>query len=74
MIRISSAFDFNAVACNHGPHTEMFDRGGAGGEAAAVNRLFTMPRDWAGDAQAQEHKSCPVPGPGCRFSVRLSGL
>jgi hypothetical protein len=74
MIRISPAFDFNAVACNHGPQTEMFDRGGAGREAAAVNRLFTMPREWVGDAQAKELKSCPVPGAGCRFSVRLSGL
>jgi hypothetical protein len=52
----------------------MFDRSGAGREAAAVNRLFTMPREWVGDAQAKELKSCPVPGAGCRFSVRLSGL
>jgi hypothetical protein len=74
MIRISPAFDFNAVACNHGPHTEMFDRGGAGREGAAVNRLFTMPLEWVGDAQSKELKSCPALGLGRRLSVRLSGL
>jgi hypothetical protein len=74
MIRISPAFDFNAVARNHGPHTGIFDHAGAGREAAAVNRLFTMPREWVGDAQAKELKSCPAPGPGRRLSVRLSGL
>jgi len=74
MIRISSAFDSNAAACKHQPHAEIFDGGCAGGEAAAVNRLFTMPREWVCGAQVEELKSCPAPGPGRRLSVRLSGL
>jgi hypothetical protein len=74
MIRISSAFDFNAVACKHQPQAKIFDGGCAGGGVAAVNRLFTMPLEWVGDAQAKELKSCPAAGLGRRLSVRLSGL
>ena len=61
-------------ARNHGPHTEIFDGGGAGGGAAAVNRPFTMNRKWLCEAQVKELKSRPMPGPGRRLSVRLSGL
>jgi hypothetical protein len=79
MIRISPAFYFNAAyfnaaGCKNWPRAEIFGGVCAGGEVAAGNRPFTMPREWGCKARVKELKRCMAPRPRRHLSVRLSGL
>jgi hypothetical protein len=59
MIRISPAFDFNAIVGKRGLDAGILDDSCAGGGVAAVNRPFTMPRKWVCDASSEGAPKVP---------------